>query len=88
MGKFYKNQALTIRLTSDMDISAADNLIKFRSPAKVENEVTPSLIGNYSVSYKTKLSEKGTWRVWINSTWGDDVVPSTYATIEVYEEGE
>jgi hypothetical protein len=88
MSKIYVDQTVTIELVSDTNISAATNKIKYKKPNGATGEwLTPTLTGNYTLSYKTTLDISGWWTFWVHSTWGTDVIPSTVASLEVYVEG-
>jgi len=71
MGKIYKNQtALTIQLTTHIDIADATASIKYRKPSGTEGEWPGNIIDaangtiQYLIQSADDLDEAGSWIFW------------------------
>jgi len=71
IGKIYKNQtALTIRLTTHIDITGATASIKYRKPSGTEGEWPGNIIDTtngtiqYLIQSADDLDEAGSWTLW------------------------
>jgi len=95
MSKVYKNQsALTIQLTTGVDITDATATIKYRKPSGAEGEWPGDIIDttNGIIQYKVQsvddLDEAGSWILWAHVVFATDkIAPGEPFKMYVYRVG-
>lgn len=97
MGKIYSGQsALTIRLTTNQDITGASAvLIKYKKPSGVTGYWTAAIttaatgVISYTMADTSQLDETGKWTFWAHVTFSDGkVAPGEPIEKWVYDEGD
>jgi len=83
-------QTLTIRITNNIDVSTATNIIKYWKPNGETGTLTNLTAESaYIYSKKFVITGVGIWKFILHSTFpSGDINKSKPITIEVYEEGE
>ena len=96
MGKVYVGQtALTITLTTGVDVTDATCLVKYKKPYGTTGSwpatiITPTTgVIRYAVTASTIIDEKGEWTAWSHITFDDGTVAAGEPIkFTVYNEGE
>jgi len=95
MGKIYKNQtALTIRLTTHIDITGATAKIKYRKPSGVIGEWPGVIIDaangtiQYLIQSADDIDEAGLWILWTHVVFATgEIAPGEPFKMYVYRAG-